>query len=106
MIHFSTNKRCWGKLDSCWMWGEEDRHTFRYTYYKRRINFIWIKKFFPGGSAGKESACHAGDLGLVPELGRSPREGDGYPLQYSCLENPMDRGSWWDAVHGIAKSQK
>ena len=47
---------------------------------------------FPGGSDGKESARNAGDLGLIPGLGRSPREGNGYPLQYSCLENSMDRG--------------
>ena len=49
---------------------------------------------FPGGSDGKASAYNAGDLGLIPELGRSPREGDGNPLQYSCLENPMDGGAW------------
>ena len=50
---------------------------------------------FPGGSNGKESTCNAGDLGSIPGLGRSPGEGNGYPLQYSCLENPMDRGVWW-----------
>ena len=60
---------------------------------------------FPGGSDGKESACNAGDLGLIPGLGRSPGEGKGYPLQYSCLETPTDRGAWWAAVHGVAKSQ-
>ena len=60
---------------------------------------------FPGGSDGKESACHAVDLGLIPGLGRSPGEGNGYPLQYSCLENPMDRGAWWATVHGVSKSQ-
>ena len=49
---------------------------------------------FLGGSAGKESACSAGDLGSIPRLGRSPGEGNGYPLQYSCLENSMDRGVW------------
>ena len=47
---------------------------------------------FPGSSAGKESICNAGDLGVIPGLGRSPREGNGYLLQYSCLENSMDRG--------------
>ena len=52
---------------------------------------------FPGGSAGKESACNAGDLGLIPVLGRSPGEGKGYPLQYSGLENPMDCKSPWVA---------
>ena len=60
---------------------------------------------FPGGSDGKESACNAGDLGLIPESGRSPGEGNGYPLQYFCLENPMDRRAWWATVHGVAKSQ-
>ena len=51
------------------------------------------------------SACNAGDLGLIPGLGRSPGEGNGNPLQYSCLENPMDRGAWWATVHGVAKSR-
>ena len=50
---------------------------------------------FPGSSNGKESACNVGDLGLIPVLGRSPGEGHSNPLQYSCLENPMDRGAWW-----------
>ena len=50
---------------------------------------------FPGGSAGKESALSAGDLGLIPGLGRSPGERNGNPLQYSCLGNPRDRGAWW-----------
>jgi len=49
---------------------------------------------FPGGSDSKESACNAGDLGLIPGLGRCPGERNGYPLQYSCLENSMDRGAW------------
>ena len=59
---------------------------------------------FPSGSDGKESACRAGDPGSIPGLGRSPGEGDGYPLQYSGLENSMDRGAWWAIVHGVAKS--
>ena len=57
--------------------------------------------------SGKESACNAGDMrdaGLIPKLGRSPREGNGNPLQYSCLENPMDRGAWGATVRGITKS--
>ena len=58
---------------------------------------------FPGGSDGKD-ACNAGDLGLIPGSGRSPGEGSGKPLQYSCLENPMDRGAWQVTVHGVAKS--
>ena len=60
---------------------------------------------FPGGSEGKASAYSAGDLGSIPGSGRSPGEGNGNPVQYSCLENPMDRGAWWATVHGIAKSQ-
>ena len=60
---------------------------------------------FPGGSEVKASACNVGDLGLIPGSGRSPGEGKGNPLQYSCLENPMDRGAWWATVHGVAKSR-
>ena len=56
-------------------------------------------------SEGKGSACNAGDLGLIPGSGRSPGEGNGNPLQYSCLGNPMDRGAWRATVHGVAKSQ-
>ena len=59
---------------------------------------------FPSGSDGKESACSAGDPGLTPGLGRSPGEGNGYPPQYSCLENSMDGGAWQVTVHGVAKS--
>ena len=58
---------------------------------------------FPGGSDGKESACNAGDTGLIPGSGISPGEGNGNPLQYSCLENSMDRGIWWATVHGVAR---
>ena len=60
---------------------------------------------FPGGSLCKESACHAGNPGLIPEWGRSPREGHGNPLQYSCLEKSMDRGAWWATVHGVPENQ-
>ena len=56
-------------------------------------------KAFPGGSDSKEFPCKAGDLGLNSGLGRSPWEGDGYSLQYSCLENSMDRGAWWATVY-------
>ena len=58
---------------------------------------------FPCGSAGKESARNAGDLGSIPVLRRSSGEGKGYPLQYSCLENPMDRGAWQVTVHGVPR---
>ena len=57
-----------------------------------------------GGSDSKESACIAGDPGSIPGSGRSSGEGNGNPLQYSCLENPIDRAAWWATVHGVAKS--
>ena len=60
---------------------------------------------FSGGSEVKASACTAGDLGSIPGSGRSPGEGNGNPLQYSCLENPMDGGAWWATVHRVAKSR-
>ena len=59
---------------------------------------------FPGGSEVTASAWNVGDPGSIPGLGRSPGEGTGNPLQYSCLENPMDRGAWWATVHGAANS--
>ena len=74
----------------------------------------WLPQFFiipnrnypfPGGSDDKESACNAGDLGSIPGSGRSPGEGNGNPLQYSYLENSVDRGAWWATLHGVAKSQ-
>ena len=60
---------------------------------------------FPGGSDGRESACSVGHLGSIPELGRSPGQGKGYPLQYSGLENSMDRGPWQATLHEVSKSQ-
>ena len=60
---------------------------------------------FQGGSVVKNLAANAGDMGLIPGLGRSPGGGHGNPLQYCCLENPMDRGAWRAVVHGVAKSQ-
>ena len=61
-------------------------------------------KGFPGGSEGKESACCVGDPCSMPGLGRSPGEGNGTPLRYSCLENPMDGGAWKATVHGVTES--
>ena len=60
---------------------------------------------FPGGSDSKVSAYNSGDLGSIPGLGRSPGEGNGNPLQDSCLENSMDGGAWWATVHGVTKSR-
>ena len=63
---------------------------------------------FQGGAGGKERVCYYRryrDVGSIPGSGRSPEEGHGNPLQYSCLENPMDRGAWWATVHSVTKSQ-
>ena len=71
-------------------------------------SFLWLSNMnegFPGGSEVKVSACNAGDLGSIPGSGRSPGEGNGNPLQYSCLEDPMERGAWWATVHGVTKSR-
>ena len=76
---------------------------------------LWFSRFilnsvfsciFPLNSVGKESACSAGNLGLILGLGRSPGEGNGNPLQYSCLEKSMDRGTWWTTVHGVVRVQQ
>ena len=80
----------------------------------RPYSLIWITRLLsccwdvfysnPGGSDGKASACNAGDLGSIPGSGRSPGEGNGNPLQYSCLQNSMDGGAWWATVHGVTRS--
>ena len=64
---------------------------------------IYFGLGFPGGSDSKESACDVGDLGSIPGSGRSPGEGNGNPLQYSCLENPMDREAWLAIAPGVAR---
>ena len=66
---------------------------------------MFVYEGFPGGSDSKESACNAGDLGLIPGSGRSPGEGNGNLLQYYCLGNPTDRGTWQARAQGIKKSQ-
>ena len=79
--------------------------VYSITETQKKNKILFENRGFSGGSNSKESACNAGDPDLLPGLGRSPGEGDGYPLQYSCLENPMDKGAWWAIVHGVAKSQ-
>ena len=76
--------------------------TMNMIYHFICYNYVCIG--FPGGSEVKASACNVGDLGSIPGLGRSPGEGNGNPLQYSCLKNPMDGGAWWGTVHRVAKS--
>ena len=71
---------------------------------QQAIKVYYIAQGFPGGSDSKESACNAGDAVLIPGSGSYPGERNGNPLQYSCLENSMDRGAWWTTVHGVAKS--
>ena len=96
-------------------WRREQLHTpvfwpleFHGLYgpWGRKESYMieWLTLGFPGGLAGKESACNVGDLGSIPGLGRSSGEGNSYALKYSCLENPMDKGAWWATVHGVAKS--
>ena len=79
-------------------WGHTVRHNLATEHDLTGIIMLSPK-------AVKESACNAGDPGSTPGLGRSPGEGNGNPLQYSCLENPMDKGAWWATVHGVTKSQ-
>ena len=71
--------------------------SFLYEYLKLFVSSL------PGGSDSKESACNAGDLGSIPGSGRSPGEGNECPLQYSCLENPMDRGAWQATAHWVLR---
>ena len=82
-----------------------NRHIFNYinnfkTFFQSSCTVLPLS---PGGSDGKMSACNAGDPGSIPELGRSPGEGNGKPLQCSCPGNPMDRGAWRAIVHGVTK---
>ena len=77
----------------------------RMSYRSSSFPFVTVYVGFPGGSDDKETTCNAGDPALIPGLGRSPEGGNDYPLQYSCLGNPMDRGTWRATVHEIAKSQ-
>ena len=74
-------------------------------FHVENLNALRMYMGLPGGSNDKESACNAGDLGLISGSGRSPGEGKGYALQYSCLEDSMDRKACWATVHGLAKSQ-
>ena len=72
-------------------------------YHSSYVRMDKILNGFPGGSVVKNPPTNSGDAGLIPGLGRSPGEGNGNPLQYSCLGNPMDRGAWWATVPGVTK---
>ena len=81
-------------------------HTWGKTGDLWGSSYQWLQRDdFPSSSEGKASTCNAEDLGSIPGSGRSSGDGNGNPLQYSCLENPMDRGAWWATVHGVAESQ-
>ena len=80
------------RIPKGWIWKPLNLH-----------NFSPLVRGFPHSSVGKESACNAGDPGSIPGSGRSPGEGNGNPLQYSCLENPMDRGAWQATAHGVTR---
>ena len=102
--------------DCCWLCGNsKGKESLLHILKNELLNGSGNYKFcvfhkpygsdgFPGGSDGKESACNAGDLASIPGLGRSYGEGNGNPLQYSCLKNPMDRGIWRATVHMVTKS--
>ena len=82
--------------------------SFSLAHVEDQNMSLWHKEYFkgfPGGSDGKASACNVGDLGLIPGSGRSPGEGNGNPLQYSCLENSMEGGAWYTTVHGGVTNQ-
>ena len=74
-------------------------------WVRRTTLYYHMSMDFPGGSEVTASACNVGDLDLIPGLGRSPGEGNGNPLQHSCLENPMDGEAWWATVHRVTKSR-
>ena len=86
---------------NCIVWGYSNNAK------RKKIKYFWFitkaDDVFPHSSVGKESACSAGELGSIPGLGRYPGEGNGNPIQYSCLENPMDRGAWQATVHGVTR---
>ena len=92
------------QINSLETWIEKMQERFNKDLEEIKKSQYIMNRGFPCSSVGKESACSAGDPGLIPGLGRSPGEGNGNPLQYPCLENLMDRGTWWIAVHGVAKS--
>ena len=86
-------------------WGHKESASTERLIRSLSLLYYSIGLYSPGGSDGKESACSVGDLGSIPESGRSSGEGNGNPLQYSCLGNPMEWRAWQATVHGVAKSR-
>ena len=100
-LSFPASSSALGQSQAMWTWpywATVSRRLWKSSW----PSLVWVS---PGGSDGKESACNARDLGSIPGLGRPPGDGNGNPLQYSCLKNSMDRGAWRATVHGVAKSQ-
>ena len=98
LLYSSANGHLSGKTHPYHAWGP----VFNLQHPQLELNFLG----FPGGSNSKESSCNAGDPGLILGLKRRPGKGNGNPLQYSCLENPMDKGAWQSTVHRVANSWK
>ena len=98
---------CGGSITSSFLLdlSRHQRHHGNIERQRYLQDTLIIKVGFPHSSVGKESACNAGDSGSILGLGRSPGEGNGNPLQNSCLDNPMDRGAWRATVHGVTKSR-
>ena len=94
---------CWEEVKDCLLLAANGPVKFPDDKYDGAG--VFLSFFFFQILISEESACNVGDLGPIPGSGRFPGEGNGNPLQYSCLENPMDRGAWWASVHGVAKSQ-
>ena len=92
-------------LVGCSLWGREESDTTEQLHFHFTDYRVPSTSLFPGGSEVKASTCNVGDPGLIPGSGRSPGEGNGKPLQYSRLENPMDGGAWRTTVHRVAKSR-
>ena len=86
----------------CWVLIKKKKKLTQNSWYSVLNS---LAGYFPDGSDDKEHTCNAWDPGSIPELGRSLGEGNGYTLQYSCLQNPMDGGAWWVTVHGVPKAQ-
>ena len=98
VINYSNMSLSWPS----WILG---RLGGRFSYFAQVFYIVHRHPFFPNGSVTNKSACIVGDRGSIPGLGRSPGEGHGNPLQYSCLENSTDRGAWWAIIHRVVKSQ-
>ena len=105
-IPLLTPLECCCAFPTCFLWFWGTVRLFFFSPLQLEANsgsHHPTSEFEEAPSVGKESACSAGDMGSIPGSGRPPGEGKGNPLQYSCLENSMNRGTWWAAVHGVAR---